>query len=167
MASSPIISGNNLVSFTITSEGAAIPESYGIMSASITQEIDSIAQAQITVRDGNPSKQMFEIADATTFKIGNTIEIALGYANDTTTIFSGEVTKQSIKIDEGGTTFQVTCKDALIKAVKSKSKVVLTDSLDSDAIKQIAGNLGVSVDITDTTVTKEKLYNIRPRIGIL
>lgn len=157
MASSPIISGNNLVSFTITSEGAAIPESYGIMSASITQEIDSIAQAQITVRDGNPSKQMFEIADATTFKIGNTIEIALGYANDTTTIFSGEVTKQSIKIDEGGTTFQVTCKDALIKAVKSKSKVVLTDSLDSDAIKQIAGNLGVSVDITDTTVTKEKI----------
>lgn len=157
MASSPIINGNNLVSFTITSEGSAIPDSYGIMNVSITQEIDTIAQAQITIRDGNPSKQMFEIADATTFQTGNTIELSLGYANDTTSIFSGEVTKQSVKIDDSGTTFQVTCKDTLVKLVNSKSKLVLSDSLDSDAIQQIADNGGFSAEITDTTVTKEKI----------
>ncbi|WP_075342970.1 type VI secretion system tip protein VgrG [Tenacibaculum agarivorans] len=157
MASSPIISGNNLVSFTITSEGDAIPDSYGVMSVSITQEIDTIAQAQITVRDGNPSTQMFEIADASTFEIGNTIEISLGYANDTTTIFSGEVTKQSIKVDDSGTTFQITCKDTLVSLVKSKSQVVLSDSLDSDAIQQIVDNTGVDASITATSVTKEKI----------
>lgn len=161
MASSPIISGNNLVSFTITSEGSAIPDSYGVMSVNITQAIDTIAQAQITIRDGNPSTQMFEIADATTFQTGNTIELSLGYANDTTTVFSGEVTKQSVKIDDSGTTFQVTCKDALVKLVTSKSKTVLSESLDSDAIQQIADNAGFSAEITDTTVTKEKIiqYN--------
>ncbi|CAM1345272.1 type VI secretion system tip protein VgrG [Tenacibaculum amylolyticum] len=157
MASSPIISGNNLVSFTITSEGSAIPDSYGVMSVNITQAIDTIAQAQITIRDGNPSTQMFEIADATTFQTGNTIELSLGYANDTTTVFSGEVTKQSVKIDDSGTTFQVTCKDTLVKLVTSKSKTVLSDSLDSDAIQQIVENAGFSAEITDTTVTKEKI----------
>ncbi len=157
MASSPIISGNNLVSFTITSEGDAIPDSYGVMNVNITQEIDTIAQASITIRDGNPSTQMFEIADADTFKTGNAIEISLGYATSTVTIFSGEVTKQSVKIDDSGTTFQITCKDSIVKAVKSKSQVVLSDSLDSDAINQIADNLGLDTDVTDTTVTKEKI----------
>jgi Rhs element Vgr protein len=161
MANSPIINGNNLVSFTITSEGDAIPDTYGITNISITQEIDRIAQAQITVKDGNPSTQLFEIADATTFQTGNTIEIALGYATETTTIFSGVVTKQSIKVDDGGTTFQVTCKDPLVEATKTRSTVVLTDSLDSDAISQIAENLGVDSSITATTVSKEKIiqYN--------
>ncbi len=157
MASSPIISGNNLVSFTITSEGDAIPDSYGVMSVSITQAIDTIAQAQITVRDGNPSTQMFEISDTSTFEIGNAIEISLGYANDTTTIFSGEVTKQSIKVDDSGTTFQITCKDSLVSLVKSKSQVVLSDSLDSDAIQQIVDTTGVTAEISDTSVTKEKI----------
>ncbi|OEJ98590.1 hypothetical protein A8C32_05160 [Flavivirga aquatica] len=161
MASSPIISGNNLVSFIITSEGDAIPDTYGVMSVSISQEVDKIAEAQITIRDGNPTTQMFEIADSTTFKTGNTIEISLGYATETETVFSGEVTRQSVKVDESGTTFQVTCKDLLVKATKNKSKLVLTDALDSDAISQIASNLGVDSDITATTVTKEKIiqYN--------
>ncbi len=161
MANSPILNGNNLVTFTITSEGDAIPETYGITSITISQEIDKIAQAQITVRDGNPSTQMFEIADATTFQTGNAIDIALGYATDTTTVFSGVVTKQSIKVDDSGTTFQVTCKDALVEATKTRSQLVLTDSLDSDAISQIAENLGVENDITATTVNKEKIiqYN--------
>ncbi len=161
MANSPILNGNNLVTFTITSEGDAIPDTYGITSITISQEIDKIAQAQITVRDGNPSTQMFEIADATTFQTGNAIDIALGYATDTTTVFSGVVTKQSIKVDDSGTTFQVTCKDALVEATKTRSQLVLTDSLDSDAISQIAENLGVENDITATTVNKEKIiqYN--------
>ncbi|MEX6627291.1 type VI secretion system tip protein VgrG [Tenacibaculum salmonis] len=157
MASSPIISGNNLVSFIITSEGDAIPDSYGVMSVSISQEVDTIAQAQITIRDGNPSTQMFEIADATTFSTGNAIEISLGYATSTVTVFSGEVTKQAIKVDESGTTFQITCKDGLIKSVNSKSNLVLSDALDSDAITQIATNLGITADITETTVVKEKI----------
>jgi len=161
MASSPIISGNNLVSFTITSEGDPIPDTYGVMSVNITQEVDKIAQAQITIRDGNPTTQMFEIADATTFKTGNAIEISLGYATETNTVFSGIVTKQSVKIDDSGTTFQVTCKDTWVKAVKNKSKLVLTDSLDSDAIEQIIDNLGLESNVTATTVQKEKIiqYN--------
>lgn len=161
MANSPIQSGNNLVSFSITSEGEAIPDTYGVMSVNITQEIDRIAQAQITVRDGNPTTQMFEIADATTFQTGNTIEIALGYATETTTIFSGIVTKQSIKVDNSGTTIQITCKDKLVEATKTRSKLVLSDALDSDAISQIADNLGVDNTITATTVTKERIiqYN--------
>ncbi len=161
MASSPIISGNNLVAFTITSEGDPIPDTYGVMSVSIQQEVDKIAQAQITLRDGNPSKQLFEIADTDTFTAGNAIEISLGYGTDTVAIFSGEVTKQSIRVDEGGTTFQLTCKDTLVKATTNKSNLVLEEALDSDAISQIATNLGVDNTITDTTVQKERIvqYN--------
>ena len=157
MASSPIADGNNLVSLSITSEGTKIPDTYGVMSISITQEINKIAQAQITVRDGDPTDQMFAIANADTFKTNNAIEIYLGYGTDNEVIFSGKVLKQSVRVDASGTTFQVTCKDSVVDATKSYSNLVLTDSLDSDAITQLASNLGLESDITDTTVQKEKI----------
>ncbi|TPN86213.1 type VI secretion system tip protein VgrG [Aquimarina algicola] len=157
MASSPTVDGNDLISMSITSGGNAIPDTYGVMSITITQEVNKIAQAQITIRDGNPTKQMFEIADADTFKTDSTIEISLGYGTDNEAIFSGVVTRQSVRVDDSGTTFQVTCKDLLVKAIDSKSNLVLSDALDSDAITQIASNLGVENDITATTVQKERI----------
>ncbi|MDO5968963.1 type VI secretion system tip protein VgrG [Flavivirga aquimarina] len=157
MAESPIIKGNNIISFTITSNGSEVPDTYGVMSISISQEVNVIASAQISIRDGNPSDQLFKITDSDTFEPGSEIEISLGYNNKDTKIFSGVVIKQSIKIDDSGTSLQVACKDTILKATKSKSKVVLTKAIDSKAIEQIADNLGIKKEVTPSSVIQDKI----------
>lgn len=162
MASSPMVEGNNVVSFAITSNGSEIPSTYGVTSVTVNQGINKIAEAQLTVRDGNPAAQVFEITDSSVFEPGAAIEISIGYNTENEVIFSGIVTRQSIRSDDSGTTLQVTCKDEIIKITKSRSNLMLSDSLDSDAIEQIASTAGISeTDITATTVTQDNIvqYN--------
>lgn len=161
MAKSPIVEGNNIVSFTITSNGSEIPNSYGIMSIKISQEVNVIANAQITIRESNAFDQLFKITDTKTFQPGAKIDISLGYNNKDEPVFSGIVIKQSIRVDDTGTTLQISCKDGLVKAEKSKSKLVLSKSLDSDAIEKIANDLNIENKVTPTTVIQDKIvqYN--------
>ncbi len=157
MASSPIEEGTNLVSFTISSNGSDIPDTYGILHIKVNQEINKIAEAEITVRDGSTAKQTFEITDADTFAPGAEIEIKLGYENQNESVFKGIVTKQSIKIDESGAVLQVICKDKIIQATVARNNAVYLESTDSDVISQIAGNYGFSTDVTATSVTHEEI----------
>ncbi len=161
MAKSPIIKGNNIISFTITSNGSEIPNTYGVMSIRVSQEVNVIASAQITIKDGNPSDQVFKITDAKIFEPGSKIDISLGYNNKDKKMFSGVVIKQSIRVDDSGTTLQVSCKDTILKATKSKSKVVLSKALDSKAIEQIADKLGIKKTVTASKVIHDKIvqYN--------
>ncbi len=161
MADSPLIKGDNIISYKITSNGEEIPNTYGVLSISISQEVNVISTAQISIRDGNASDQLFKITDAQTFEPGATIEISLGYNNNNTDVFSGVVTKQAIKVDDSGTALQVTCKDTIVKATKSKSKLVMDKSLDSAAIEQIADNLGIEKDVSASSVTQDTIvqYN--------
>ena len=161
MPTSPIKEGDTVASCAITSDGTEIPDYYGIMSIRVSQQINTLADAQISIRDGNASDQVFRITDAKTFEPGAKIVISLGYKSNDEVVFSGIVTKQSIRVDDSGTNLDVTCKDSLIKLTKSKSKVVLSDALDSNAIEKIATNAGIEKKVTATKVTQEKIvqYN--------
>ncbi|WP_394749658.1 type VI secretion system tip protein VgrG [Spongiimicrobium salis] len=161
MANSPIQEGNTILSYTIESDGSPIPDTYGVTSISISQEINVIATAQITLRDGNAADQMFKITDAGTFEPGVKIEISLGYNGNNEKVFSGIVVTQSIQIGDSGTTLQISCKDSVVKATKSKSKLVLENKKDSDAMEQIASTLKLSKSIAETEVEHESIvqYN--------
>lgn len=157
MATSPIKEENTVASYTITSNGTEIPSDYGVMSISVSQRINTIAEAQISVRDGNASDQLFRITDAKTFEPGTKITISLGYNSKNKTVFSGIVIKQSISVDESGTNLSITCKDDLVKITKSKSKLVLSNAPYSDAIEQIATKAGIAKKVTATKVKQEKI----------
>lgn len=157
MASSPIVEGNHLVTFTITSGGADIPDTYQILDIKTTQEVNKIAQAEITILDGNTATQDFEITSADTFAPGAEIEISLGYESTNTSVFKGIVTKQSIKVDSGGSQLLVTCKDAVVAATVGRKNAVFSASTDSDIIEQIAGNYSFSNTVTASTATHEEV----------
>ncbi len=157
MASSPIVEGNHLVTFTITSGGSDIPDTYQILDIKISQEINKIAEAEITIRDGNASQQTFEITDSDTFVPGAEIEIQLGYESENESVFSGIVTKQSIKIDTAGSLLLITCKDTIVQTTVARKNAVFLNSTDSDIITQIAGNYSFDNSVDDTTVTHEEV----------
>ncbi|GAA0712127.1 VgrG-related protein [Aquimarina litoralis] len=157
MASSPIVEGNHLVTFTITSGGSDIPDTYQILDIKTTQEVNKIAEAEITILDGNTATQDFEVTSADTFAPGAEIEISLGYESTNTSVFKGIVTKQSIKVDGSGSQLLVTCKDAVITSTVGRKNAVFLDSTDSDIIEQIAGNYSFSNAVTASTATHEEV----------
>lgn len=158
MASSPLVEDSNIASFTILSGGTEIPSTYEIMEIRIEQQLNKIAEAEITIRDGSAAEEKFTIADADTFKPGVSVEIQLGYDGKESSIFKGIVTKQNIKInDSQGSMLHVVCKDKAVKMAVNRKNAVYTNVKDSDIITTITGNYSLSNDITSTTVEHKEV----------
>ena len=158
MPSSPLVEEVNLITFNIFSGGNDIPTTYEVMSIRIEQSVNSIAEAEIVLRDGSAANQTFEIADSDTFKPGVEIEIKLGYENQNDSVFKGIVTKQAIRIDSSsGSQLQVTCKDKTLKSTIARKNAIFTKMKDSAIIEQIAGAAGFSKEVTATSVEHKEV----------
>ncbi len=159
MPSSPLSEETNIFSFSILSGGTEIPADYEIMEMNITHEINRIANADITLRDGSSTSQTFEITDSNVFKPGAEIEIRLGYHSKNDTVFKGLVVKQSIKFEEGGVTrLQITCKDKADSLTRNRRNAVFQNIKDSTLIEQIIGSVsGLTAEVTATTVEHKEI----------
>jgi Rhs element Vgr protein len=158
MPSSPLKVDASIVSYTILSAGSEIPATYEILDLRIDQHINKIAEAEITVRDGNTATQTFEVTDSNTFKPGSEIEIKLGYQGQEDSVFKGVVTKQIVKVNnETGSQLIVVCKDKALASVINRKNAIFTDMKDSAVIEQLAGNYGLQTDITATSVQHKEI----------
>lgn len=152
MAVSPITEDSNIVSFSILSNGTEIPSTFEILEIRVEQHINRIAEAEITMRDGDTAAQDFEIANGSTFVPGAEIEIKLGYESKDVSVFKGVVVKQLVRIDEhDGSKLQIICKDKALKLTINRKNNIYTDTTDSEIISNIASNAGLSADVTSTT----------------
>lgn len=158
MPSSPIQEETNLVSFTITSAGSAIPATYEVRSIRIEKHVNRIAKAEITIIDGNTAKQDFPVAASDTFKPGVEIEIKLGYNGKEDSVFKGIVLKQQIRVSEGsGSTLHVTCKDKAIQLTTNRKSNIYTSEKDSAIIESIISDAGLSSSVTATTADHDEV----------
>jgi Rhs element Vgr protein len=158
MPSSPLKVDASIVSYTILSAGSEIPATYEILDLRIDQHINKIAEAEISVRDGNTATQTFEVTDSNTFKPGSEIEIKLGYQGQEDSVFKGVVTKQIVKVNnETGSQLIVVCKDKALASVINRKNAIFTDMKDSAVIEQLAGNYGLQTDITATSVQHKEI----------
>lgn len=158
MPSSPLAVDASKVSFVILSAGSEIPETCEILDIRVDQHVNKIAEAEITVRDGNPADQTFEITDSATFKPGAEIEIKLGYQGSVDTIFKGVVTKQIIKVNnDSGSQLHVICKDKALASIINRKNAIFTDMKDSAIIEKLASAYGLQTDIASTSVTHKEI----------
>lgn len=158
MPSSPIIESAYRSSFTINSNGTEIPSSYEILSITIEQEINRIAEAEIVIRDGDASEQTFDIVDTDIFKPGTEIEVKLGYEDHNDSVFKGIVIKQLIDInDSSGARLKVICKDKILKATINRKNAIFTEMKDSAIVEQIVGTYGLSNEVTATSVEHKEM----------
>ncbi len=158
MPNSPITDDSNLVTFEIKANGTTIPETYGVLEIKIEQHVNRIAEAEITLRDGEAADNTFPITDSDNFKPGSEIEILLGYEATNVSIFKGVVVKQIIKIgDYLGSQLQVICKDKCLKMTINRKNGIFTETKDSDLISQIVGDNGLESDVTATTIQHKEI----------
>jgi Rhs element Vgr protein len=145
----------DLVTYSVKVAGTAIPDEYSVLSVRITQRVNRIPTAVITLLDGSADDGTFKVSSADTFVPGAAVSIEVGYDNLNKVLFKGIVTRQSIQIDDVmGSTLRVECRDAAVKMIVGRKSLSWANTKDSDIISSIIGTYsGLSPKVTSTDTT--------------
>ncbi len=147
-----IVSGG-LVTQQIEVDGSPLPDGYQVHSIQVDKAVNRITSATIVILDGNPAAETFAASSSANFVPGSKLTIAAGYDCKNTSIFSGVITKQTLRVDtELGSALEVECKDESIKMTIGRKSSRYSNMTDSDVLSQIIGNYsGLSSSVTSTT----------------
>lgn len=144
------ISAGTLISYSIWVNGNAISDSYQLSGLHIEQAIGRVASAKLTFLDGSPSEQTFPVSDSSSFGLGNTVSIALGYDGNNEAVFEGVVVSQTLRADAARSpVLEVLCKAAGMKLTVAREPAspvlrltygndILTFSAQLDAVNEQA-----------------------------
>ena len=84
-------------SFKILLDGEEMNASYKLENLVVYKEVNRVPMAKISILDGNPSTQTFEVSDKGPFAPGKAIEIKTGYGSDDVTIFKGVIVRHGVR----------------------------------------------------------------------
>lgn len=158
------INTGNIPTFSILTNGNPIPEQFSVFSVTTQQGVNRIATAKIVILDGDANNGTFDISSSAIFVPGNTITIQAGYDDNNQTIFTGIVTRQTIRIDNViGSALEVECHDESIRMTVGRKNKSFTNQKDSDIIASIIGtypNLTKNITETKATVPTQLQYYV-------
>lgn len=116
----------------------------------VSRALGTVGHAEVRFRDDE-----FELT--TTFAVGSRLEIFVVTGTTETSIFAGDITAAGIEMSFMATTFTV---EALDDARKLGNSINLSSDLNttaSDVISAIAGDAGLTPDVTTTSTTFDHL----------
>ena len=100
-----------------------------------------MSSARITLIDGDPDKQDFELSSSKKFLPGAELEILAGYHGDNATIFNGVIIKHGLKVGKGCPhRLVIDLKDATVKMTVGRKNKYFFDKTDSDIFTTILSN---------------------------
>ena len=150
------------VTFTVLSEGEAIPRTISVQSIAIWQEVNRVPIAKLTILDGSPAQQTFSVSDQDLFLPGKAIEIKAGYHSDEATIFRGIVTRHRIKVrSNGANALIVECGHEVIKMTQVPTSRYFYDATESDIWEELLDNYDLQGDIPATSFTHHQLLQFQ------
>ena len=157
-APSPVQPENISASFTIKIDGKGIDEAIQIVAIDTVSEINAIPRACVTLVDGSPAEQNFEISSLSTFIPGKMIEIYAGYNEEEQRIFSGLIVKQGIEVTAGQESrLLIEATDPALKMTLERRNAVFENFKDSDLIEKLIRDNGLSTSVQATKVIYENL----------
>ena len=150
----------SLVTLTVTSNGAKVPDTVQVIAVDIHREVNRIPRANLTFVDGDLPKGEFPVSDGSVFELGAEIEIKLRYEGDPgseNSVFKGLVVRHGVEMQSGtGARLNVELKDKAIKLTRPRKSAVFLDSKDSDIISKLIGDAGLSAGTVAATQTSHK-----------
>lgn len=153
-----MVNQGGVMTVTVKVNGSAIPGAYPVYAVQIEQAINRVAAATVTLLDGSPSMETFAISASATFVPGNEISIEAGYDSNNTVVFTGIITKQTIRASARlGPMLEVECKDKAIKMVVGRQNGAWSNTSDSIVISDLIGKAGLSAEVDATTITLPEL----------
>ncbi len=157
----PSTKPKSVCTFTILSEGAAVPATYHVVSLVVNKEINRIPSATIILLDGDAAKETFEVSNAAAFEPGKKIEIKLGWSSDEETVFKGVVVKQQIKIKDKNSLLMVECRDEVMKMTIAPKSKYFKEKKDSEIAEELIDAYSFQKDVEATTLSHKEVvqYN--------
>jgi Rhs element Vgr protein len=149
--------------FSIAIDGAKVEKDPGIVSIMVNKSVNRIPTAEIVIYDGSGSNEDFKISSSEKYIPGKSeISIKLSYGDSTDsateTIFKGIIVKQSIKAPlNGPSTVLLELRDKSIATTINRQNNYFLGKKDSEAMETALKADGVTLDITATTTTYEKI----------
>ena len=123
----PLDGETDTVSMTVTLNGHVMPDDYAVESIHVTGELNRLGTARIVLADGDPSTGGFKLSTADTLLPGVTVEVAIGYHPNISTVFKGIIVKHGMRIGgQGGSQLVLSCAEVAIGApVQADNSCVL------------------------------------------
>ncbi len=141
MADSPETNTHGVLKLTVSTNGAKLAESVGVVSVAVSKPVNKIPTARIVVLDGDMPDQDFPVSNTDDFKPGTDIKIDAGYGQSEETIFQGVVVRHGIKIGaDNYARLVVECQDKAVGMTIGRKNANSVDSKDSDIITKLIGN---------------------------
>lgn len=148
---SPVVQHFDLIAVNVLAGGQAIPDTYQVTQVQVQRQINRIPWAKITLLDGSPSQQDFEISESTTFVPGTEIEIKAGYHSQETSIFKGILVKHGLRIrDDGSSSLTVFCFDKAIKMTARRKSAYFLKKTTQAIMEQLIGDAGLTAEVGST-----------------
>lgn len=147
-----------VVGFSLKVDGLPINKAVPILSLTIDREVNRIATAYITVRDGTPSEEDFEISSGAFFIPGKEVEILAGYETNENSIFKGIIVKHSICLERSGySALELVIKDKAVTLALSRKNAIFEEMTDSEAIEEIAEAKGLLTEVESSKIFHAQL----------
>ncbi len=154
----PDTSVAGVVTFDLLTDGQAVPATLEVLSIQISNAVNHIPFARISVRDGETETATFPVSDGDIFLPGKEIEIKVGYDSDNTSVFKGKIVKQRVRVSENGESYlQLECRHAAFAMTLGRKNRYFTDVKDSDVFGTILGEYGLADEVAVTPVTHREL----------
>lgn len=159
MATSPITGSDGVLSFSITCDGAPLPDIVQVVSIETNHGANRIPSAVITVLDGDMPNAAFPVADQGIFKPGALVVISAGYGLTVAPFYSGVVVRHSVKIDgDNYARLIIECRDKALSMTVGRKNANFVDKTDQQIMASlIAAHPGLTAAVDSTDVTYKEL----------
>ena len=142
---------NNYISYSIKIGSKTYTSQGPFVSILTHTEINKIPFASISITDGDPSKQDFELSSGDIFNPGEKISIELGFNGNNSEVFSGIIIRHRIKSRNAEPSLLVIeCKHATLKMCGGRKTTYFENKDDKSIIEELYSSSGVGGSLSCT-----------------
>ena len=157
----PSSAPKSVSTYKLLSNGNEVSRAYQVLSIVVTKEINRIPSAQLTLLDGEASRQTFNISNQPDFEPGAELEIQAGYRGTEETIFKGIVIRHSIKVRKSTSVLVIEAKDKAVKMTTHVKSNYFKEMTDSDLMEQLLQTHGLESEVEATSTTHREIVQFR------
>lgn len=141
--------------FTVRVNGSPLPNAAAadLIHISVLDDVDAPSMFAVTIAAWDTTQMKPKWIDDALFREGNSLEIAFGYRDTTSTLLSGEITGLEPDFPESRPpTLTVRGYDRRHRLIRSRKTRSFTNSKDSDIASQVASDAGLKPRVEDSGV---------------
>jgi len=150
---------DRVAEITVKAEGEALPGTFQITKVEVSQQVNKIPQASVTIYAGQMCTCDEDLVNNEKLAPGKPLVIEAGYGQEQKAIFSGVIMEQNLRRQsDDSLALELLIKDkAAAMTVGRKTVKFAEKKKDSDIIKKLIGDAGLTADVEDTTPEHDQM----------